>query len=398
MGIFDFFKKREDPPKQRRSIIFPDGTPFGWGVTSLEAGYTPLSSCPEIITGCTRIAELISSMTIYLMANTERGDIRIKNELSRKVDINPNSHMTRSTFITGIVMNMLLYGRGNAIVVPHTSKGYLGSLEPIAADRVSFMAKNDGYKVLIDLKEYNPDNLLHFVHNPDPRQLWKGQGYTVALKDIAKSLAQANATKQGFMRQEWKPSLIISVDALADGFSSKEGREKLLEDYITTNRAGQPWVIPDGVLQINQVKPLTLQDLAISDTVQLDKKTVSSVLGVPPYLLGVGDFNRDEWNAFINNTIRPICREIEQELTRKLILSDKWYLMFNIASLYSYDLQATASVYQGLMEHGIVTGNEVREKIGMQPRDGLDELMILENYIPAKDAGNQKKLKKDGDE
>ena len=301
-------------------------------------------------------------------------------------------NMTRKTWMEGIVMNMLLYGHGNAVVVPHTSQGYLGSLEPIAMDRVAFKAKGDGYRVVIDDKEYNPDNLLHFVLNPHPRRLWKGQGYTIALKDVAKSLGQANATKQGFMRQEWKPSIIIKVDGLADEFSDKGGRRKLLDDYIETNRAGETWVIPADVFDVATIKPLTLADLAISDTVTLDKKMVASILGVPPYLLGVGEFHKEEWDAFINNTVRPICREIEQELTRKLILSDKWYLMFNIASLYSYDLQTTATVYASLMEHGIVTGNEVREKIGMEPRDGLDELLILENYIPAEKSGDQKKL------
>lgn len=395
MGIFDFFKKPEPAPapKQTRSIVFPDGTPFSWGVKNFEPGYTPLSKCPEIITGCSRIANLISSMTIYLMANTERGDVRIRNELSRTIDIHPNRWMTRATWMTGIVMNMLLYGRGNAVVVPHTSQGYLGSLEPIAMDRVDFEAReNGGYRILIDNKPYNPDNLLHFVHNPHPRRLWKGQGYTVALGNVANSLAQANATKQGFMRSEWKPSLVVKVDALADEFSGRAGREKLLDDYITTSGAGQPWVVPADAISIDQVRPLSLQDLAIDSTVRMDKQTVASILGVPPYLMGVGEFHQDEWNAFINNTIRPICREIEQEMTRKLILSEKWYLMFNIASLYSYDLQATATVYQGLMEHGIVTGNEVREKIGMEPKDGLDELLVLENYIPVAKSGDQAKL------
>lgn len=396
MGIFDLFKKPEQKPAPRnaRSIVFPDGSPFSWGLrNTFEPGYIPLSRNPEIITGCSRIADLISSMTIYLMANTEKGDVRIKNELSRVIDINPNRWMTRSTWMTGIVMNMLLWGKGNAIVVPHTSQGYLGSLEPIAMDRVDFSSYKDGYRVYIDGKAYNPDNLLHFVHNPHPRMLWKGQGYTVALKDVANSLAQANVTKQGFMKSEWKPSLVVKVDALADEFSSKDGRAKLLDDYITTNGAGQPWIIPADAISIDQVRPLSLNDLAIESTVTLDKKTVASILGVPPYLMGVGEFKREEWDAFINNTIRPICREIEQEMTRKLIISEKWYLMFNIASLYSYDLQTTASVYQGLMEHGIVTGNEVREKIGMEPRDGLEKLLILENYLPIDRVGDQKKLK-----
>lgn len=390
MGIFN---RRRKEPQEKRSILFPDGSPFSWGVASdLIPGFVTLDRNPEIVTACARIADLIASMTIYLMANTDRGDIRIKNELSRAIDINPTKWMTRTTWMTGIVMNMLLYGRGNAIVVPHTQNGLLGDLEPIAAERIGFITNGSGYKVTIDRKAYNPDTLLHFVLNPDPRYLWKGQGFTVALRDVAESLAQGNATKQGFMRSEWKPSLIVKVDALADEFANPKGRERLLESYIHTSKAGQPWVVPAGTIDISTVKPLTLSELAISETTTLDKKTVASILGVPPYLLGVGDFHQDEWNAFINNTIRPICREIEQEMTRKLIISERWYLMFNIASLYSYDLQTTANVYQGLMEHGIVTGNEVREKIGMEPKDGLDELVILENYIPITKTGDQKKL------
>jgi HK97 family phage portal protein len=109
----------------------------------------------------------------------------------------------------------------------------------------------------------------------------------------------------------------------------------------------------------------------------------------------VGDYNRDAWNNFINNTIRPIAKEIEQELTRKLILSPKWYLKFNIWSLMNWDLTTISQVFGELRKQGIVTGNEVRDRIGMSPKDGLDELVMLENYIPADKLGDQKKLEQE---
>lgn len=363
-------------------------------------GYTRLDHCPEIVAGARQIAQLISSMTIYLMSNTDRGDVRIVNELSRAVDIAPCRTMTRRTWMDSIVMTLLLYGAGNSIVVPHTNNGFLGDLEPISADRVSFRARGKSdYRVTVDGVERDPADLLHFVHNPSREYPWLGQGYTVTLKDVANNLRQAAATEKGFLESKWKPSIIVKVDALTDEFASPEGRKKLLESYIDTGAAGEPWLIPAEQFQVEQVKPLSLSDLAISDVVQLNKRTVASILGVPPFVLGVGDYKPDAWNSFINNTIRPIAQEIEQELTRKLLLSPKWYWKFNIRKLYSYDLKAIRDVFGELHNYGIVSCNEVRDELGLEPVDGGDELRILENYIPADRIGDQKKLKDgDGDE
>lgn len=359
-------------------------------------GYTSLDQNPDIMTACRRIAELIGSMTIHLMANTERGDIRIINELSRAIDINPISTMTRSHWMESIVMNMLLYGEGNSVVWPHTWDGMIRSLEPIAASRVTFMPDTANpyryYSIMVDGTSHNPDNMLHFVHNPDKLYLWKGRGLTVSLREVAKSLKQATETEQGFMKSKWKPSLIVKVDAMAEEFSGREGRNKLREDYLETGEAGAPWIIPAQQFEVQEVRPLSLSDLAISDMMQLDKRTVASIVGIPAFLIGVGDYNKAEWNSFIQNKIRPIVIGIAQELTRKLIISPKMYLKFNFRSLMDWDLQQLYTVYGGLTDRGIVSGNETRDILGMSPRDGLDELKVLENYIPMDMIGSQKKL------
>ena len=376
----------------RRSIgylVTPDA-----GDSLCVSGYTRLDRNPEIMTACRRIAELIGSLTIHLMANTERGDIRITNELSRVIDINPMPTMTRSHWMQAIVMNMLLYGEGNSIVIPHTWEGRLQSLEPITASRVSFLPVNGyrEYKVQIDGRSRDPESLLHFVYNPDDLYLWRGKGFTVSLIDIANNLKQAQKTENAFMASEWKPSIIVKVDALTEEFASPAGRQKLLDSYVKPSRDGEPWLIPAEQFNVEQVRPLTLADLAINDTVILDKKTVAAVLGVPPFLLGVGEYNRGAWNSFIQNTIRPIAIGIQQELTKKLILSPKWYLKFNVLSLMDWDLDQIYKVYGGLADRGIVTGNEARDRLGMSPLDGLDELKVLENFIPADRIGDQKKL------
>lgn len=357
-------------------------------------GYTKLSDNPEIQTACLRIAELIGSMTIYLMANTEKGDERIINALSRRVDIEPNGNMTRFNWMVAIVMNMLLYGHGNSICVPHTYEGLLQSIEPISANRVSLVPVGSSYRdyrILIDGVSKNPDNLLHFVYNPDPTYLWKGQGVTVTLKDVANNLKQAQKTENAFMTSEWKPSIIVKVDALTEEFASPEGRQKLLDSYVKPSRNGEPWLIPADQFSVEQVRPLTLGDLAIKDTVEMDKKTVAAVIGVPAFLLGVGQFDRHEWNNFVQTKIKGIALTIEQELTRCLIVSEKWYWHLNYWSLIDYDIKDISDVLLAGADRGFVNGDEWRDKMHMSPA-GLKEYKVLENYIPYSDSGNQKKL------
>ncbi len=355
-------------------------------------GYTTLDKNPEVNTACRTIARLISSMTIRLMSNTDSGDVRVENELSRKIDIYPNQYMTRRTLFEFATMNMILYGQGNSVIRVRTQEGMLGDLEPIPANRVSFLPNGYGYKISIDGVTYNPDELIHFVDNPDPDYPWKGRGIQVLVRDVANNLKQAQKTKNAFMTSKYKPSVIIKVDALDEQFASPKGRQKLLDDYVKSSEEGEPWLIPADQFSVEQIKPLSLSDLAISDSVEIDKKTVASIVGVPPFVLGVGEYDVAAWNSFIQNTVKPIAQTMEQELSRKLIINPNWYLKFNILSLMDWDLKTIKDVFGGLSDRGFITGNEVRDRIGYDPKEGLDELRVLENYIPFDMSALQKKL------
>lgn len=389
-------KARAEPHQKRTAAWLCSSEAFD---TLTCQGYTNLAHNPEIITAVNKIAKLIGSMTIHLMQNTEDGDVRIRNELSRKIDINPNENMTRSLFIQWIVTTLYLYGNGNAVVWPQFRRGYLRDLKPVPPAMVAFIPEGIwDYRVQINGQEYDPDEVLHFVLNPGEYYPWRGQGLQVALKDVANNLKQAAATEKGFMQSKWKPSIIVKVDSLTEEFSSPEGRSQLLHDYIDTTEAGEPWMIPAEQFQIEQVKPLSLSDLALADMVQLDKKTVASILGVPPFVLGVGDFHREEWNNFISSTIMPIAQMIEQELTKKLLYSPDYYFHFNPRSLYNYELRDMAAIADDQYIRGIMTGNEVRNWLGLSPTEGLNDLVILENYIPRGMIGDQNKLNQTGGE
>ena len=218
------------------------------------------------------------------------------------------------------------------------------------------------------------------------------------MADVANNLKQAAKTEKGFMESKWKPSLIVKVDALTDEFSSPDGRKQLLDDYIETTTAGEPWMIPADQFSVEQVKPLTLSDLALADMVTLDKKTVASILGIPPFVLGVGDFNRDAWNNFINATIMPLARNIEQELTKKLLYSPDLFFRFNSWSLFSYSITELVSAGAEMVDRMALRRNEWRSWVNMPPDPDMDELLALENYLPADRLGDQGKLVQSGGE
>lgn len=380
---------RPDPQKRSRYAAV---MPVNWE-SVLSTGYTQLSQNPEVISAVNKIANLIGSMTIHLMENSKNGDQRISNALSNLVDIHPNKYMTRMTWMSSIVRSLLLEGDGNCVLYPRTVSGLIEGIYPLNPGSVSFVPNGDfGYSIFYNGKEYLPEDLIHIVINPDPNYPWKGVGYRKSLRSVAETLNQASATKKGFMESKWQPSLIVKVDGMADELSNSDGRQKLLDKYIKSNQTGEPWLIPADGFDVVTVKPLSLNDLAIKDSVEMDKKTVASILDVPAFVLGAGEFNKEEWNNWINTRIKGICECIQQALTRSLLIKPEWYFRFNYRSLYAYDIQTLSTVGCDLYTRGIVTGNEVRDSLGYSPMDGLDELIILENYIPQGMIGDQKKL------
>jgi len=400
-------KQRARQPTQQRSS---GGDLLGYWLKgedlTLPAGYVRLSECPEVRMAVDRIADMVSNMTIHLMRNVEGGHERVQNELSRKVDIEPYSLMTRKAWLYHIVHTMLLEGDGNAFVFPvFSADGYLEELIPIPPHMATILPPKQnaiglatGYQVMINGRIYNHDEVLHFKINPDPQEPWRGRGYRLILKDVVANLAQAAKTKNAFMGDKWRPSIIVMVDADSSQFSSEEERDKLIERYIGSGQSGKPWILPEGIIRVETVKPLSLQDIAIHESVQIDKRTVAAMLGVPPFFVGVGEFKKDEMNNFIRTRIASIGTIIGQELTNKILYAPDLYFRLSARSLYAYDLGELSRIGMEMFVRGLMDGNEVRDWVGLSPREGLDELVILENYIPRGMIGDQSKLQQGGDD
>ena len=384
------FWKRE---KQNTSTV---AIPIGLGDVE-TLGYTKLSDHPDVLMGVDKIADLVSNMTVHLVENTDKGDRRVRNGLARKIDIEPCKNMTRKTWLYKIVRDMLLDGDGNSIlhIGMDTKTGLIDNLTPL---QMPFVSYNDGdnlmdYTIDYSGTTYSPGEVVHFVLNPDPYRPYKGVGYRVALRELVKNLSQANKTKNNFMSGKYMPTLILAVDALTEELTSKEGRDEILNKYVDETEGGKPWVIPADLLDVHQVKPLSLKDIAIIEGMEIDKKTIAGLIGVPAFFLGVGDFNKEEYNNFINTRIMSIGQRIAQTLTRDVLYQPSWFFRLNPRSLYSYDITEMVTAGTAMVDRNSMRRNELRDWIGLDPDEEMEELIILENYIPSNMLGEQNKLK-----
>lgn len=341
-------------------------------------GYKPLSQCPEVQMCIGVYADLIASMTIQLMENTDGGDVRVKNALSRKIDIEPHRLMTHQTWVSNLVRVMLT--EGNQVTVPTYTGDLLDDLEPMPPSAVSFVPDGTSYRIMVQGVPMKPEEVLHFPVNPDPEKPYMGLGYTVTLGDVVKSLRQTNATKNALMASP-APSIIVKVDGYTEELKTPEGRRELAQQYADTQGSNIPWFVPADLFEVTTVKPLTLNDLAIKTSMELDKRAVAAIFGVPPFLVGVGAFNAGEFDWFVANKVMPIARIIEQELTRKLLISPRMYFRFNNRSLLNYNLQTVVSAGSAMVDRAAMRRNELRDWMGLPPDALMDDILILENYI-----------------
>lgn len=364
-----------------------------WDSDLSAVGYTRLIDCPAVQSAVGGLADIVSNAPIQLMRNTPDGDIRVRNDLSAFIDHHPYRWGSRKQLIHWTVTTLLTDGDGEAFWLPEYDHGTLVDLSPMP-DAHSVDADTLGnYHVLWHGRIYQPDEVLHFVFRPELSRPWKGSGLKASLREVSRNLSQASSTRQGFLASRWKPPLIVKVNSDAEGLATEAGRKRIEESYLQRSETGAPWIIPAELMEVSQVKPLSLTDLAISDNVEIDSRAVASIVGVTPYMVGVGSYNDAEHNHMIKTTATSLANIITQEMTSKLLLDPAMYFKFSTRRLYAYSLQELSNVGANLYVRGIMDGNEVRDWMELSPRDGLGQLVMLENYIPAGMIGQQEKLK-----
>jgi len=90
---------------------------------------------------------------------------------------------------------------------------------------------------------------------------------------------------------------------------------------------------------------------------------------------------------------------LQQEMTKKLLYAPDLYFKFNPKSLMQYNITEKVQFVKEMMSGGMLSRNEGRVEFDYAPVDnpGMNDYIVLENYVPVDKVGDQNKLKGGGE-
>jgi HK97 family phage portal protein len=161
-------------------------------------------------------------------------------------------------------------------------------------------------------------------------------------------------------------------------------RENFRLNYSGKENAGKMPVLQGGMEYI----PLTLKpsDAMFIETAKLSRQDICSIYRVPPHM--IGDLERSTNNniehqslEFVRDTLRPILKNWEQELNRKMLFQGEKtnkFFRFNVDALLRGDTQSRGEYFTralgGVSNPAWMTQNEIRAIDNLNPIEGGDTL------------------------
>ena len=180
-------------------------------------------------------------------------------------------------------------------------------------------------------------------------------------------------------------------------------RQQLITDmnnrFSGAGNAGRPMLL-EGDFDWKEMG-LSPKDMDFATLKHMSATDIALCFGVPSQLVGVPDSQTyanvaEARLALYEETIIPHLRKMASDLNEWLVpmFDDRLTLEFDIDSIpaLSERLKRTYENVTSAVREGIMTRNEAREHIGLEPVEGADDLYISANLFPISDGEVEKPL------
>lgn len=350
------------------------------------------------VLGCARvIAEGISQVPLKLMQEKTVGNKTtrlpaVNHPLYRLLNRRPNAWQTSFEFREQLAFHLVL--TGNAYCFINRIRGDIRELVPLEPQSVQ--VKRDDYGVLTYVvtgkggaqKPYPAESIWQ-IRGPS----WCGylglDAVVLAREAIGLALS-IEETQSAWHRNGAKPSMALSVDGTLGEVQYKQLRQ-WLQDATGSGNAGVPLITDRAGKWVQwAMSGVDMEHLA---TRNHQVEEICRALRVMPIMVGYSDkastyaSAEQMFLAHVVHTLAPWYERIEQSIDVNLLTdADRdagIYANFVEEGLLRGSIKDTKDVLLGYTNGGVMTPNEARAKLDLNPDDDpkSDELRIPANIV-----------------
>jgi len=337
---------------------------------------------------CVRlIAGAIASMPMQVYKRTTNGrEIDSSNPLYPILHDQPNPMLSALVYWESVVSAILLTGDSFSLI----GRNHLGdalSLTPLNKRRVEVKKIDNRLIYVVGFDDgsyaaYDQDDVLHI-----PGVGWDGKNGLSAITHAAQNAVgaalAADEYSARYFANDATPSGYIKYDKKLSTDQADLLRDYWLRKHQGLENSHMPAILTEGG-EFHQLT-ITAQDSQLIETRKFQIGDIARIFGVPPHMIGDTE-KSSSWGTgieqqsigFVQYTLRPHLRRIEQELNRKLFPRGNSFAEFNVSGLLRGDIKGRNESYQialgGNQQPGWMTINEVRKLENLPAIEGGNTL------------------------
>ena len=225
--------------------------------------------------------------------------------------------------------------------------------------------------------QYNPQEVIHIKENSF-KSMYRGVPRLKPAWRTMKVLGSMRNFQDNFFKNGAVPGLVIK----SPNTLSEKIKERMLAAWrarYNPEAGGRRPLILDGGLELDTLSNTSFKELDFADSIKANENIILQALGVPPILLDSGN------NANIRPNHRMYYLETILPIVRKINFAFERYFGFDLQENTSNipamqpELRDQAGFYSSLVNGGVMTPNEARVQMRLDPLDGLDEIRVPAN-------------------
>ena len=301
----------------------------------------------------------------------------VKGVKRAKVDLllnrEPNPFQDISTFKRNLIVDYIL--DGNIFIYYDGAHLYHlpSSKMIIHADKERYIEKYT-YSEKVD---YSPDEIIHIKDNSF-YSIYRGVSRLKPALKTMQLMLKMRDFQDNFFKNGAVPGLVLK----SPNTLSEKIKERMMVSWQSRYRpeaGGRRPLILDGGIEVDSLSNVNFKELDFQNALAEHEKIVLKALGVPPIMLDSGN------NANIRPNMRMYYLETILPIVRKLNFALERYFGYELSEDISDipalqpELRDASAFYTSLVNGGIITANEARERLGFDPTEGADDIRVPAN-------------------